>query len=181
MIKLITLLEMTADDFKKQLVSVGHTEKNGSQLTNGGDLDPKFLDIVSAFLTEWDGLVGKTSCRLKFTAGHDISHKTSNPKSAHNTGNGIDFTLDSSCHPKLIQLLTTYKSKYPGFSFLDEYTNPTKHSSGPHFHIQYGTGSATATTPATGTTTTTTTGGVDAKTMAKNFLGNVISNFGIGK
>ena len=129
---------MTTDDFKKQLIRAGHTEKNGNQLTSGGDLNPKFLDIVSEFLIDWDKTVGTSTCRLQFTAGHDKSHQTSNPSSAHNLGTGIDFTLNTSCHDKLTQLLTTYKTKYPGFSFRDEYKNPTKWSSGPHFHIQYG-------------------------------------------
>ena len=157
MVKLINLLEISSSEFRTKIKTLGHVEK-GSELTSGGDLNPKLLDILSTFLDEWTKLNGG-KCKLQFTAGNDRYHKNiTSYTSRHTKGEAVDITLSSECRGKFIELLNKYKSNYNGFSFIDEYTNPTSKATGGHFHISYRAGSpegqgSSTTTPENGTTT----------------------------
>jgi hypothetical protein len=136
--KLITLLEISSSEFKFNLKSVGNVEK-GNELTSGGDLQPDFLDILSKFMNDWKKL--KSNCPLTFTSGNDSFHKKiTSYISRHTKGEAVDVTLSSSCHSDFKSLLNSYKTKYNGFSYIDEYINPTSKSTGGHFHISYRSG-----------------------------------------
>ena len=137
MIKLINLLEISSSEFRAKIKTLGHSEQ-GSELTSGGELNPKLLDILSLFLDEWTKIEGN-GCKLKFTSGHDKFHQNRNSK--HKIGDAVDITLSSSCHSKFTELLNTYTKKYPGFVYIDEYKNPSPGASGGHFHINIGGGS----------------------------------------
>lgn len=157
--KLITLLEISSTEFRTKIKSLGHSEK-GSELTSGGDLNSEFLDILSLFFAEWEKI--NPNCNLIFTSGNDAFHKgITTYVSRHTKGEAIDVTLDQSCRSAFITLLNTYKSKYNGFSFIDEYTNPTSKATGGHFHISYRKGdpegSGNNKTSSTGDTTSATT------------------------
>jgi hypothetical protein len=133
--KLITLLEISSSEFKSKLRSVGNIEK-GNELTSGGDLQPDFLDILSKLMDDWKKL--KSNCALTFTSGNDAFHKKiTSYTSCHTEGRAVDVTLDSSCRSDFKTLLDSYKTKYNGFSYIDEYSNPTSKATGGHFHIQY--------------------------------------------
>jgi hypothetical protein len=65
--------------------------------------------------------------------------------------------------------LNTYKSKYNGFSFIDEYTNPTAKATGGHFHISYRKGDPEGSgknSSSAGTTTGDTTGKTTSDTRS---------------
>ena len=159
--KLTDLFEISSTEFRTKIKSLGHSEK-GSELTSGGDLNPEFLDILSLLFAEWEKT--NPNCNLIFTSGNDAFHKgITTYVSRHTKGEAVDVTLDQSCRSAFITLLNTYKSKYNGFSFIDEYTNPTAKATGGHFHISYrkgapegggGSSDTTSTTSTTGTTNT---------------------------
>jgi len=142
---LSNLFEISSSEFRTKIRSLGHSEK-GRELTSSGDLNAEFLDILSLLLTEWE----KThpNCNLIFTSGNDMFHKgISAYVSRHTKGEAVDVTLDQSCRSAFITLLNTYKSKYHGFSFIDEYTNPTAKATGGHFHISYRKGAPEGSSP----------------------------------
>lgn len=152
MVKLVNLLEISSSEFRTKIKTLGHSEQ-GSELTSGGELNPKLLDILSPFLDEWVKM-GGTGCKLQFTAGNDKFHQDRNNNSKHKIGNAVDITLPTSCHIKFTELLNTYTKKYPGFTYLDEYKNPSSGSTGGHFHINIGGGNTNTQTNTTGVTPT---------------------------
>ena len=133
--KLIQLLEISTSEFRTKIKGLGYSEKGG-ELTSGGDLNPQFLDILSSVLDEWKK--SNPNCPLKFTSGNDKFHKTR--KSLHTVGLAVDVTLDNSCKSKFLSLLNSYKQKYNGFSYIDEYSNPSPGATGGHIHISFRTG-----------------------------------------
>jgi hypothetical protein len=133
--KLITLFEASSSDFRTKLKSLGYSE-NGSELTSGGNLNPQFLDILSSVLDDWKK--SNPNCNLKFTSGNDSFHKTR--KSLHTVGLAVDVTLDSGCKSNFLSLLDSYKTKYNGFSYIDEYVHPSPGATGGHIHISYRNG-----------------------------------------
>lgn len=137
MVKLINLLEISSSEFRTKIKTLGHSEQ-GSELTSGGELNPKLLDILSLFLDEWNKM-GGNGCKLKFTSGNDKFHQNRNSK--HKIGDAVDITLPTGCHAKFTELLNTYTKKYPGFVYIDEYKHPSPGASGGHFHINIGGGS----------------------------------------
>jgi len=130
------LNEISSGEFRGKLKSLGHSEK-GSELTSGGDLKSDLLTIFSELMDEFKKT--NSSCNMTFTAGNDKFHQSR--KSRHTAGEAIDVVLPSSCHGDFIKLLEKYKSKYNGFSFIDEYRNPSKGATGGHFHVSYRKGS----------------------------------------
>ena len=165
--KLITLLEISSSEFRANIKGLGHSE-NGSELTSGGDLNADFLEILTLLFAEWEKT--NPNCNLIFTSGNDAFHKKiTDYVSRHTKGEAVDVTLDQSCRSAFITLLNTYKSKYNGFSFIDEYTNPTAKATGGHFHISYRKGDPEGSgknSSSAGTTTGDTTGNTPADTRS---------------
>jgi hypothetical protein len=153
--KLATLFEVSSSEFRTKIKTLGHIEK-GSELTSGGEINPDFLNILTKLLEEWEKV--NPNCNLKFTSGNDKFHKgITSYTSRHTKGEAVDVTLDQPCRSAFISLLNTYKSKYNGFSFIDEYTNPTAKATGGHFHMSYRSGAPEGGGKSGGNTTTTTT------------------------
>ena len=159
--KLTTLFEVSASEFRTKIKTLGHIEK-GSELTSGGEINPDFLNILTKLLEEWEK--ANPNCNLKFTSGNDKFHKgITSYTSRHTKGEAVDVTLDQPCRSSFISLLNTYKTKYNGFSFIDEYTSPTAKATGGHFHMSYRSGAPEGggksggggnTTPVSGSTET---------------------------
>jgi hypothetical protein len=184
--KLTQLLEISTSEFRTKIKGLGHSEK-GSELTSGGDLNAEFLDILSLLFAEWEKT--NPNCNLIFTSGNDAFHKgITTYVSRHTKGEAVDVTLDQSCRSAFITLLNTYKSKYNGFSFIDEYTNPTAKSTGGHFHISYrkgapeGSGKSSTTdtsstsTSSTDTSTSTSSSSSDFDTVAQNIQNGILGS-----
>lgn len=127
------LQEKTVSDLRADLTKFGYSEKEG-ELSSGGGLQPYFVGILSYLLTEWHTKNGN-NCKLTFTAGNDTFHK--NRKSRHTNGEAVDVVVPQECRADFIQILERYKPIYPGFSYIDEYTHPSKGSTGGHFHLSY--------------------------------------------
>jgi hypothetical protein len=125
-----------ADDIRQ--ISIGQhgwKEKSG-QLSGGGEISSDLSKIVNELIGEWNQK--NPQCKGTFTSGNDVFHqKITSYTSLHTKGLAVDIVLPSSCHSEFIELLKKYKSKYDGFSFIDEYRNPTKMATGGHFHVSY--------------------------------------------
>lgn len=128
-----------ASDIRNYAINdLGWKEKN-DELSSGGDITSELSTIINELVYSAHTYVPGPGCKGTFTSGNDKFHK--NRKSRHNQGMAVDVTMESSCHGKFIDLLNVFKTKYPGFSFIDEYKNPSKGSTGGHFHISYTKGS----------------------------------------
>ena len=128
-----TKLKEDANDIRKTLDQLDYKEKS-NQLDNGGNI-PNYASILFRkffeFLKEENPDV-----IIKVTAGHDKFHKKY--RSRHNFGEALDFTVQQGSVEDVAKTLKKFKSKHSSeFKFLDEYKNPTPHSTGPHFHISY--------------------------------------------
>lgn len=129
--------EKTSQQFRETLKSLNYSEK-GSELTSGGELQSDFVNIIDSFVKDWFQIDQNKVCPLKFTAGNDAFHKRiTKYVSRHTKGEAVDITLPQNCHSSFKQLLNQYKSKYNGFNYIDEYTNPTSMATGGHFHLSY--------------------------------------------
>ncbi len=113
----------------------GWKEKSG-QLSGGGEISSDLSKIVNELIAEFNEKYPE--CVGTFTSGNDQFHQNiTSYTSLHTKGLAVDLTLPSSCHSSFIELLKQYKSKYDGFSYIDEYRNPTKLATGGHFHVSY--------------------------------------------
>ena len=131
--------EISSSEFRNKFKSLGFTEK-GSELTSGGEINSAFLDIMNNLVTDWKKM-GGSNCPLNFTSGNDKFHKNiTDYVSRHTKGEAMDVTLPNGCHSSFITLLKTYKTKYNGFDYIDEYRNPTKKATAGHFHMSYRAG-----------------------------------------
>ena len=132
----IKINEISSSEFRTKLKQLGFAEK-GQELTSGGEMNSTFLDILVNLMNDWKKMSG-VSCALTITSGNDKFHQ--NRKSRHKTGEAVDIGVSQSCHSQFIKLLDTYRTKYNGFSYINEYLNPSKGSTGGHFHISYRSG-----------------------------------------
>jgi hypothetical protein len=193
--KLITLLEISSSEFRTKIGSLGYSEK-GNELTSGGNLNTDLLDILSQLFDEWKK--SNPNCPIKFTSGNDSFHKgITTYVSRHTKGEAVDVTLDQSCRQSFITLLDSYKTKFNGFSYIDEYTHPTSKATGGHFHISYRNGAPegggkdysssenAASTETSNTTISKTTQSDDFDTMAQNIqqgvLGSLVKGSGLNE
>ena len=126
----------SADDIRQIAIGQhGWKEKSG-QLSGGGEISSDLSKIVNELIGEWNQK--NPQCKGTFTSGNDVFHqKITSYTSLHTKGLAVDIVLPSGCHSGFIELLKQYKSKYDGFSFIDEYRNPTKMATGGHFHVSY--------------------------------------------
>lgn len=145
MIKLRLLLEQTAkhynsvSQFKRDWKSMGNTIRinprysGPDELNNGGDVDGSLLGIMIELFTEY----GKQG--VEITGGNDEAHiGMTRTKNIHETGNAIDLIPpNNGVDRDLDNILEKYKNKYPGFNYINEFTNPSPYSSGGHYHLQY--------------------------------------------
>lgn len=164
-------LNERASDLRNYMGKVGWKEK-GTELSSGGDITDELSNIMNDLMYSATSLY---KCTGTFTAGNDKFHKTR--KSRHTTGQAVDVVMDSSCHKNFIDLLNIFVKKYPGFSYIDEYKNPSKGSTGGHFHISYNKGN-----PETGpsndfdssTTTTASTEGDDNSKKGAEIMKSIL-------
>ena len=126
-------LNEKASDLRSYMNKTGWKEKE-SELSSGGDITDELTDVINKLMYS----ATSVECKGTFTSGNDKFHK--NRKSRHNQGQAVDVVMDSNCHPKFIELLNQFVKLYPGFSYIDEYKNPSKGATGGHFHISYSKG-----------------------------------------
>jgi peptidoglycan hydrolase-like protein with peptidoglycan-binding domain len=133
-------LNEDASELRSTLDDLGHDEK-GNELTSGGQITDEISGIVSDILIDYKSV--KPKVQVVVTAGNDKFHQGS--KSRHTMGQAVDLVLkpyNSENAKAFMNVLNKYKSKDGKFSYIDEYTNPSKTATGGHFHLQYGAGKA---------------------------------------
>ena len=126
-----------AQDLRNTLKSLGYSEK-GSEISSGGEINSEISNIVSEILKEYK----KTNpdVNVIVTGGNDKYHQGLSYNSKHKTGNAIDVTIEPYTSKNANDFITIVKQfiqKYPKLAFRDEYTNPSKASTGKHFHLEF--------------------------------------------
>ena len=130
------MINRSVSDFKQEMSNIGVQLKGGgADIDSGGNVDPKFLGIVTSLFQEFKKMV--PNANLVVTSGNDKFHHGLNYTSLHSMGKALDVTLDGGYHRQFIKLLNDYKGQYSGFGYIDEYNDPSDASTGPHFHLQY--------------------------------------------
>jgi hypothetical protein len=131
-------LNEDANELRSTLDSLGYEEK-GSEITSGGNITDDISSIVSNILKDYKAT--SPNVKVVVTSGNDNFHKRLGYKSKHTEGNAVDIVLqpyNTESSSKFISVLDDHKRKDSKFSYIDEYRNPSKSSTGGHFHLQYG-------------------------------------------
>lgn len=131
-----SILNENAVELRSTLSKLDYDEKN-SEITSGGDISDEISSVVSKVLNDFKKL--KPDVMVVVTAGNDRFHQGLNYNSSHKTGNAIDVVLkpyNTENSNAFKSVLDKYKNS--NFTYLDEYLNPSKASTGGHFHLQYG-------------------------------------------
>lgn len=132
---MISFIFESANDVRRHIIRKHGWSEKGRELDSGGILDNSFTSILIDLFDDFHSDDNNKSCIGRFTAGNDNFHKKRSGN--HPKGLAVDITLPNSCHRSFTELLKKYKSKYKGFSFIDEYRRPSKNSTGGHFHIEF--------------------------------------------
>lgn len=131
-------LNESSSELRGTLDALGYDEK-GTELTSGGEISNNISSIVSEILKNYKATNPKV--KVVVTSGNDKFHKNVGYNSKHATGDAVDVVLqpyNSVNAGSFIKLLDGYKSKNNKFTYIDEYTHPSKGATGGHFHLQYG-------------------------------------------
>lgn len=123
---------------RNTLDKLGYDEK-GNELTSGGEITDQISSITSEILTQYKAV--RPQVKVVITSGNDKHHQNKSSNSRHKTGQAVDLVIqpyNSDNAKALINILNQFKSKDSKFTYIDEYTNPSKYATGPHFHLQYG-------------------------------------------
>ena len=178
----------TSTTLRSTLGSLGYKEK-GSELTSGGEVNEKLTNIVSDILKQFN--TNYPTETVTVTGGNDKFHKGLKYTSSHTTGNAIDVVIspyDSKSAAAFLNILNNTVKSTPGFTYIDEYTKPSKASTGGHYHLQYGkdtiqpttSGDTQTTSSNTQTTDDVTTGSSGgARQFAKDLGGKILNVIGI--
>jgi len=143
--KNIDVPKINISNFKRQWRALGHTIKvkagqpGPDELSNGGSVDEVLLGIVLELFKEYKQPVN-------ITAGNDTYHHGLPYVSLHTKGKAIDIVPYGGRSPRLEALMNAYKEKYFNFAWDNEYTNPAKMATGPHYHL-YLKGTVSTKTP----------------------------------
>ena len=109
-------------------------DEKGNEIDNGGSMEPhasKLFIKFFKFLKEEE-----PDIKIKVTGGNDNFHK--GYRSRHVYGEALDFAIVSGSKDKVKDVLKKFrKQNKSDFKFIDEYENPTEHSTGGHFHMAY--------------------------------------------
>lgn len=129
--------ETAASDLRSDLTELGYSEK-GKELTSGGELTEDIAKITSAILDEFKKIA--PSVKVTLTSGNDAFHHNLSYVSRHTKGEAVDITLNPSnkdSRAQMVDLLNRIVAGNEGFSYIDEYSKPSKSATGGHFHISY--------------------------------------------
>lgn len=130
-------LNENVETLRDTLDTLGYDEK-GNELTSGGEVGNEITDMLTKILKDFKTY--RPDVKVIITSGNDMYHKNLNYSSAHTRGQSIDVTLNpynQDTDKAFKTILDGYKSKYPKFRYIDEYTSPSKGSTGGHFHLEY--------------------------------------------
>jgi hypothetical protein len=127
-----------ADELRDKLSDLGYTEKS-KELSSGGDITDDIQRITEVVLSEFKKIAPEV--KVTVTGGNDAFHHNLSYVSRHTKGQAVDLVVTPNTpetRSKMISVLDRVSDGTPGFSYIDEYTNPTKAATAGHFHISYG-------------------------------------------
>jgi hypothetical protein len=128
----------SVQDLRKYLKTEPRFSEKGKDLDSGGSLDSALANIMISILSLIEREV--PGVKVAITTGNDTFHQKMKTPSKHKAGKAIDFTItpyNASNGEKIKKILDRFAEGNKGFSYLDEYTKPSKYSTGGHFHISY--------------------------------------------
>lgn len=127
-----------ADELRDKLKDLGYSEKS-KELSSGGDITADISKIAKVVLDEFKKIA--PTVKITVTSGNDAFHHNLSYVSRHTKGQAIDLTVNpntAETRQQLMSVLDRVADGTPGFSYIDEYSNPTKAATGGHFHLSYG-------------------------------------------
>jgi hypothetical protein len=125
----------------------GESETVG-EISNAGDITQECERMTSTLLQLMVKNIPELT-KIRVIGGNDIWHwdiikKPGGYKSRHCYGRAMDITVHPNNKTTVAKTEMIMRSlsagSAPNFRFLNEYTNPTKFASGPHFHFSWGVG-----------------------------------------
>lgn len=125
-------------DLRRYLDREPNFGEKGKELESGGKLDDKLSNILVTILSEIKKEI--PGLKVTVTAGNDKYHAKLGVSSKHKLGKAVDFVIspDNSTNiEKVKKILDKFAVGNKGFAYLDEYTKPSKYSTGKHFHVSY--------------------------------------------
>ena len=130
------VLNEAAEDLRSTLDTLGYAEK-GNELSSGGEISNDLSSIVSQILSDFKKT--NPSVKVTVTGGNDKFHKGLGYKSKHTEGNAVDITLNP-YNQTTAGVFKKVLDKYTkgGFTYIDEYENPSGSATAGHFHLQVG-------------------------------------------
>lgn len=127
-----------ADELRDKLKDLGYSEKS-KEISSGGDITADIAKIAEVVLDEFKKIA--PNVKITVTSGNDAFHHNLSYVSRHTKGQAIDLTVNpntAETRQQLMSVLDRVADGTPGFSYIDEYSNPTKAATGGHFHLSYG-------------------------------------------
>jgi hypothetical protein len=129
--------ESASAELRNTLKDLGYEEK-GSEITSGGEITDDISKIGKVILEEFKKVAPNN--KVKITGGNDAFHHNLSYVSRHAKGEALDITINPDSnddHNKFLEILNRIAAGNPGFSYIDEYRNPSHAATGGHFHISY--------------------------------------------
>jgi peptidoglycan hydrolase-like protein with peptidoglycan-binding domain len=134
------ILQESADELRRTMDSIGVNEK-GSEISSGGEITTEISKISGNIFKQIKAKL--PDIHITVTAGNDRFHQNLGYMSKHKMGQSIDFTINpynSENNQIITKILDSVKSALPKFKYINEYINPSRNSTGGHYHIEYGDG-----------------------------------------
>ena len=128
----------SVQNLRKYLQEEPKFAEKGRELDSGGSLDPKLANMMVMILAEIEKKM--PNIQVTITTGNDKFHQNLKVDSKHKIGKAIDFTISpytASNGETIKKILDQFASTHKGFSYLDEYSKPSRYSTGGHFHVSY--------------------------------------------
>jgi len=132
-----TFSESASAELRDTIEDLGYEEK-GSEISSGGEITDDISKIAQVILEEFKKVSPDT--KVTITGGNDAFHHNLSYVSRHARGEALDITIDPDSnedHNKFLEILNRVAAGNSGFSYIDEYRNPSRSSTGGHFHISY--------------------------------------------
>ena len=129
-----------ADRLRDVLRTLGYAEK-GQELSNGGDITEDLYRYAASVFRKIKEIL--PSIFITVTGGNDIFHQGVTYRSAHKTGNGLDFVISPPSQTNKASVDKILGGFAGGnqdkkVSFINEYDYPSSAATAPHFHIRIG-------------------------------------------
>jgi len=136
------IITPNADRLRSVLDELGYVEK-GEEISEAGDITTQMADVSIAVFREIKTQLPNLGIRV--TSGNDVEHASiTDYVSLHTTGNALDFVIDPSTESNqkiVVQILNEFAADpINNFSYIDEYSDPTKNATGYHYHLVIGGG-----------------------------------------